>query len=117
MERSVPCAPAEPTVSHRAFTSRGRHPSAEAEAATELYAHRRLCYCLYTPSQGVWVSTLHSETPFGRLEAAIMAIVQAIGLALATALEMFWEVFWPLVLGFGLSAVVQALVSHRTLAR
>ncbi len=46
-----------------------------------------------------------------------MAIVQAIGLALATALEMFWEVFWPLVLGFGLSAVVQALVSHRTLAR
>src|ERR687888_767496 len=30
---------------------------------------------------------------------------------------MFWEVLWPLVLGFGLSAVVQALVSHRTLAR
>ncbi len=46
-----------------------------------------------------------------------MEIVQAIGLALATAFEMFWEVFWPLVLGFGLSAVVQALVSHRTLAR
>jgi uncharacterized membrane protein YraQ (UPF0718 family) len=46
-----------------------------------------------------------------------MEIVQAIGLALATAFDMFWEVFWPLVLGFGLSAVVQALVSHRTLAR
>jgi len=46
-----------------------------------------------------------------------MEIVQAIGQALATAFEMFWEVFWPLVLGFGLSAVVQALVSHRTLAR
>src|SRR5438105_1108090 len=30
---------------------------------------------------------------------------------------MFWEVLWPLVLGFGLSAIVQALVSHRTLAR
>src|SRR5260370_19561428 len=52
-----------------------------------------------------------------RLEAAIMEIVQAIGQALVTAFEMFWEVFWPLVLGFGLSAVVQALVSHRTLAR
>ncbi len=46
-----------------------------------------------------------------------MEIVQAIGQALVTAFEMFWEVFWPLVLGFGLSAVVQALVSHRTLAR
>ncbi|MGH2443706.1 MAG: permease [Chloroflexota bacterium] len=30
---------------------------------------------------------------------------------------MLWDVFWPLVLGFGLSAVVQALVAHRTLAR
>src|SRR5437868_1425387 len=46
-----------------------------------------------------------------------MALLQAIGTALATAFDMFWEVFWPLVLGFGLSAVVQAVVSHRTLAR
>ena len=30
---------------------------------------------------------------------------------------MFWEVLWPLVLGFALSAGVQALVSHRTLAK
>src|SRR5260221_7990233 len=30
---------------------------------------------------------------------------------------MFWDVPWPLVLGFGLSAIVQAVVSHRTLAR
>jgi hypothetical protein len=46
-----------------------------------------------------------------------MAILAAIGQALATAFDMFWEVLWPLVLGFGLSAIVQALVSHRTLAR
>ncbi len=46
-----------------------------------------------------------------------MEIIQAIGRALAEAFDMFWEVLWPLVLGFGLSAVVQALVSHRTLAR
>jgi uncharacterized membrane protein YraQ (UPF0718 family) len=46
-----------------------------------------------------------------------MAIVQTIGQALATAFDMFWEVLWPLVLGFGLSAIVQALVSHRTMAR
>src|SRR5947209_1942539 len=30
---------------------------------------------------------------------------------------MSWEVLWPLCLGFALSAVVQALVSHRALAR
>jgi hypothetical protein len=30
---------------------------------------------------------------------------------------MFWQVLWPLVLGFGLSAVVQALVSHKTMSR
>ena len=46
-----------------------------------------------------------------------MQIVQAVGQALTEAFDMFWEVLWPLVLGFGLSAVVQALVSHRTLAR
>jgi uncharacterized membrane protein YraQ (UPF0718 family) len=30
---------------------------------------------------------------------------------------MFWEVFWPLVLGFALSGAVQAVVSHRSMAR
>jgi uncharacterized membrane protein YraQ (UPF0718 family) len=37
--------------------------------------------------------------------------------ALRTAFDMFWEVLWPLVLGFGLSGVVQVFVSHRTMAR
>ncbi len=46
-----------------------------------------------------------------------MPIVEAVGRALVTAFNMFWDVLWPLVLGFGLSAIVQALVSHRTLAR
>jgi len=44
-------------------------------------------------------------------------ILPAIGMALREAFAMFWEVLWPLILGFGLSGVVQALVSHRTLAR
>lgn len=30
---------------------------------------------------------------------------------------MFWEVLWPLILGFALSAVVQAVVSHKSLAK
>jgi len=46
-----------------------------------------------------------------------MSILLAIVDALKEALFMFWEVLWPLILGFGLSAIVQALVSHRTLAR
>ena len=46
-----------------------------------------------------------------------MHILQAVGQALAQAFDMFWEVLWPLILGFFLSAIVQALVSHRTLAR
>ncbi len=47
----------------------------------------------------------------------MIQIISATGDALKTAVFMFWEVLWPLILGFGLSAVVQALVSHRTLAR
>jgi hypothetical protein len=37
-----------------------------------------------------------------------------------TALSMAamgWEILWPLILGFFLSAVVQAIVSHREMSR
>jgi len=44
-------------------------------------------------------------------------LLLALGHALQSAFDMFWEVLWPLILGFGLSAIVQALVSHGTLAR
>lgn len=37
--------------------------------------------------------------------------------ALQTSLYMFWEVLWPLILGFSLSAIIQAVVSHKTLAK
>jgi uncharacterized membrane protein YraQ (UPF0718 family) len=37
--------------------------------------------------------------------------------ALSFALGMTWEVLWALILGFGLSAVVQAVVSKRELSR
>ncbi len=40
-----------------------------------------------------------------------MDIVTALGQALWMAFAMFWEILWPLILGFGLSAVVQAVVS------
>lgn len=44
-------------------------------------------------------------------------IITAVGYALKTAFGMFWEILWPLVLGFTLSGVVQALVPHRTMSR
>ena len=33
------------------------------------------------------------------------------------ALAMGWEILWPLVLGFALSAVIQAVGSHREMSR
>lgn len=46
-----------------------------------------------------------------------MDILGGLGQALVTAFDMFWEVLWPLILGFALSGIIQALVSHRALAR
>jgi len=37
--------------------------------------------------------------------------------ALGMAFAMGWEILWPLILGFALSAVVQAVVSHRAMSR
>jgi uncharacterized protein len=45
------------------------------------------------------------------------SLLQPLGQALFEAVAMFWEVFWPLVLGFALSGAVQAVVSHRSMAR
>src|ERR687883_592317 len=44
-------------------------------------------------------------------------VFSSVGLALWMAFGMLWEILWPLILGFGLSAVVQAVVSHRQMAR
>jgi uncharacterized membrane protein YraQ (UPF0718 family) len=43
----------------------------------------------------------------------IDAIIRALGMALA----MGWEILWPLILGFALSAVVQAAVSRQQMSR
>ncbi len=37
--------------------------------------------------------------------------------AITMAAAMGWEILWPLILGFTLSAVVQAVVSHREMSR
>ena len=33
------------------------------------------------------------------------------------AFAMFWQILWPLILGFGLSGVVQAFVSKQAIVR
>src|SRR3954462_11213000 len=43
--------------------------------------------------------------------------MQPIGQALSIAGSMTWEITWALVLGFGLSAVVQAVVRRATVVR
>src|ERR1700756_694753 len=43
----------------------------------------------------------------------VTAVAQALGMAFA----MGWEILWPLILGFALSGVVQAVVSHREMSR
>ena len=40
----------------------------------------------------------------------------AIGQALSMAFAMGWEILWPLILGFTLSAIVQAVVSRRQMS-
>ena len=46
-----------------------------------------------------------------------MPVLDAIGHALALAGSMTWQVTWSLILGFTLSAVVQAVVRRETVTR
>src|SRR3979411_2076995 len=44
-------------------------------------------------------------------------LITALRHALWMAFAMFWEILWPLILGFGLSGVVQAVVSKGEMSR
>ena len=46
-----------------------------------------------------------------------MTIIQSIADALFMAFSMLWEILWPLILGFTLSGIIQAVVSHQALAK
>lgn len=46
-----------------------------------------------------------------------MQLVDSLGQALYMAFSMFWEILWPLILGFTLSGIVQAVVSHQAMAK
>jgi len=47
----------------------------------------------------------------------LMNIGEAIGRALAAAGSMGWEILWPLVLGFALSGIIQAIVRKERITR
>ncbi|HEY3026696.1 MAG TPA: permease [Pyrinomonadaceae bacterium] len=46
-----------------------------------------------------------------------LGTIRAIGSALWMAFAMFWEILWALILGFTLSAIVQAVVSKAEMSR
>ena len=47
----------------------------------------------------------------------LASVAGEIGRALSIAFGMLWEILWALILGFALSAMVQAVVSKRTMTR
>src|SRR6266571_9128384 len=52
-----------------------------------------------------------------QIYADITAVSHAVWQSLSLAFAMFWEILWALILGFGLSAAVQAVVSKRQMTR
>ena len=44
-------------------------------------------------------------------------MIEAATQALSMAFAMGWEILWPLILGFTLSGIVQAVVSHSEMRR
>lgn len=56
---------------------------------------------------------MQSDTGGDLLEMMADSILHPLGMAFA----MGWEILWPLILGFTLSGIVQAVVSHRQMSR
>src|SRR6266852_2025847 len=46
-----------------------------------------------------------------------MQIMQSIAQALSMSFSMLGEILWPLILGFTLSGIIQAVVSHQAMAK
>jgi uncharacterized membrane protein YraQ (UPF0718 family) len=52
-----------------------------------------------------------------RITGTRMDILMYLGDALFMAVSMLWEILWPLILGFTLSGIIQAVVSHQSIAK
>ena len=55
--------------------------------------------------------------PSGVYVVDVQKVLSAVGEALAMAGSMTWEILWALILGFALSAAVQAVVRKETVSR
>src|SRR5450755_2666851 len=60
-----------------------------------------------------------SPTPAENVTALPLAatVLSKLGDALSFSFGMFWEILWALILGFGISAMVQAVISKREMRR
>jgi uncharacterized membrane protein YraQ (UPF0718 family) len=64
----------------------------------------------------VMIGAVAVAARFGLIEGSL-SIITSIGQALYTSFSMLWEILWPLILGFTLSGIVQAVVSHQAMAK
>ena len=60
---------------------------------------------------------LTGTSPVPRRRAAMTDLLHRVGEALLMPFGMFWQVGWSLVVGFAISAVLQAVVSKETMSR
>src|SRR3954462_7102649 len=61
--------------------------------------------------------TIWRSTPGGYIVPSVSDVASALGEALAMAGSMGWEILWALILGFFLSAAVEAVVRKETISR
>jgi len=64
----------------------------------------------------VMIGAVAVAAKFGLIEGSL-SIITSIGQALYMSFSMLWEILWPLILGFTLSGIVQAVVSHQAMAK
>src|SRR6201997_2857314 len=101
----------------------------EADCCAHLRRHARLNYSSPHPSarrfrndEGASVETRKSCACHVGVPGYISIIggvrmLAAIGHALTMSFAMTWEILWALILGFGLSAIIQAVVSKEEMSR
>src|SRR6266699_770713 len=90
--------------SSNAREGRGMADQRESSLSTHPCLDRRSTSCCPT----------HQTEPGERIT---MQVLNSIGQALFTSFSMLWEILWPLILGFTLSGIVQAVVSHNAMAK
>src|SRR5256714_11260543 len=90
--------------------------------AARLFGENASCACASKFRYWVaplWVGRIRSFSPLTvpRDPQTMTNLITSLGHALWMAFAMFWEILWPLILGFGLSGVVQAVVSKSEMTK